>query len=263
MIKSHQLNLQKLGPLGAEIIGLDLSEPLDKTLLESIKHKLLEHLVLVFRNQNLTLYNLLKVSKFWGRPLKHPVFSGIDGNPEIIRIQNYGKKYHTNAHWHSDVTFEEYPPDITLLYAVQVPDQGGNTLFSNQYLAYEALSDWIKKTYKKSKALHSNKSILKLTGGNIQNCKSVLHPIFREHPETNKKALYVTEAFVEGIDGIVESESSKLLKTLYKIAKEKRFRYEHKWEKEDLVVWDNRCVQHYAVHDYGDEMRTMYRITVG
>ena len=104
-----------------------------------IKIYFLDHSVIVFKNQNLNPQDLKNISKLWGEALVHPVFKGIEGHPEIIEIKNLGEKYHTIAHWHSDVTFEECPPDATLLYSLEVPEKGGDTLFSCQYLAYDEL----------------------------------------------------------------------------------------------------------------------------
>ena len=111
-------------------------------------------------------------------------------------------------------------------------------------------------------AKHSNRNILKLVGRATKNLNSVSHPLFRTHFETNKIALYVTEAFVEGVEGVDEEESNKILDILYSQSRKVEYRFEHKWKKGDLVMWDNRCVQHYAVHDYDDQVRTMYRITI-
>lgn len=254
--------IKKLGPLGAEIVGINLTDPLDVHHLGRIKEAFLENLVLIFRGIEANPKNLLSIARKWGNPQKHPVFKGLKNYPEIIQIENYGKRFHTNAHWHSDVTFEEFPPDITLLYALEIPKKGGNTLFSNQYLAYEFLPESLKKDYKNFKAKHSNRNILKLVGKDTKNLNSVSHPLFRTHFETNKIALYVTEAFVEGVEGMDEEESNKILDILYSQSRKVEYRFEHKWKKGDLVMWDNRCVQHYAVHDYDDQVRTMYRITI-
>ena len=132
------MNIKKLGPVGAEISGIDLSI-IDNLPADKILEAFLKYSVLIFKNQNLDPISLSKIALIWGKPLIHPVFKGIEEHPEIIEIQNLGEKYHTNAHWHSDVTFESEPPDATLLYSLEIPDEGGDTLFSNQYLAYEGL----------------------------------------------------------------------------------------------------------------------------
>ena len=182
--------------------------------------------------------------------------------PEIIKIENYGEKYHTNAHWHSDVTFEEKPPDATILYAIEVPSVGGNTLFANQYLAYDCLEEQLKEKLENSCAVNTNKSVVFLAGADPSLEKLVRHPVFRTHPETRKKALFVTQAFVERIEGLTDKESEEILLKLYKQASHETFIYEHKWHNGDMVVWDNRCVQHFAVHDHGNKTRTLHRITV-
>ena len=132
------MDIKELGPIGAELTNLDLTQ-LSKEDIPLIRQSFLDYSVIVFRNQNLNPIDLKNISRLWGEALIHPVFKGIENHPEIIEIRNYGEKYHTNAHWHSDVTFEECPPDATLLYSLEVPEEGGDTLFSSQYLAYEDL----------------------------------------------------------------------------------------------------------------------------
>ena len=265
MDKSKSTNLSKMefkkvGPVGAEVSNIDLRE-LSEEQVHEIKSAFLEFSVLVFRGQELNPDNLKKISLIWGKPQVHPVFKGMEDFPEIIEIKNLGEKYHTNAHWHSDVTFEHEPPDATLLYSLEVPDVGGDTLFSNQYQAYEELGKELKDSLESARAIHSNLSVVLLTGGSADDAKTVEHPIFRTHPETGKKALYVTEAFVQSIKGLDQDESRKTLSELYSHASQERFIYRHKWSNGDLVVWDNRSVQHFAEHGYGDKIRNMRRIT--
>ena len=254
------MEIKRLGPIGAEIKDLDLTN-LNEQESNQIKNSFLEYSVLVFRNQMLNPEQLKSISTLWGEPLVHPVFKGIDGHPEIIEIKNFGEKYHTNAHWHSDVTFEDSPPDATLLYSIVVPDEGGDTLFSSQNLAYNDLDSKLKSDLANKVAVHSNIGVLMLSGQDPKNAKTVEHPIFRSHPETGKKAIYVTEAFVKEIKGLESEDSQKILQTLYAHATQEKYIYRHKWSKGDLVIWDNRSVQHFAEHGYGDKERTMHRLT--
>ncbi len=254
------MNIEQVGPVGATVTGIDL-KAFDEISVNGIKEAFLKYSVLVFKNQELSPKDLKNVSLIWGKPLTHPVFKGMENYPEIIEIKNLGEKYHTNAHWHSDVTFEEKPPNTTLLYSIEIPDKGGDTLFSNQYLAYEGLSESLKKNLDKKLAVHSNLGVLILSGGEAKDAKEVEHPIFRTHPETGRKALYLTEAFVKEIKDLESKMSQETLSELYKLSSNKNYIYRHKWTKGDLVVWDNRCVLHYAEHGYGDQNRTMHRIT--
>ena len=254
------MNIEQVGPVGAEITGIDLNVSKDLPIKE-IKEAFLKYSVLIFKNQKFDLAGLRNVSLIWGQPLIHPVFKGIKDYPEIIQIQNLGEKYHTNAHWHSDVTFEIEPPDATLLYSIEIPDEGGDTLFSNQYLAYEGLPDSLKEGLDNKLAVHSNLGVVILSGGDPKDSKEVDHPVFRTHPESGRKALYVTEAFVKEIKGFDSTTSQETLKKLYQHASCGDYIYRHKWTAGDLVVWDNRCVLHYAEHGYGDKARTMHRIT--
>jgi|TARA_B110000914_G_scaffold140509_1_gene122994 taurine dioxygenase len=256
------MHLKKLGPVGAQVDGIALHSVLeDPGTLSDLKKAFIDNSVLVFKNQNLNPSDLLKVAEIIGRPLKHPIFPGLPDFPEIIKIENLGEMYHTNAHWHSDVTFEEEPPDATFLYSLEVPDTGGDTLFSNQFLAHESLPEDLKSLLSDKKAIHSNASILSLIGADISNAKRVLHPIFRTHPDNGRKALFVTQAFVENIEGLGEKKSEDTLAILYSAACKEEFIYRHKWSKGDLLIWDNRSVQHFAEHGYGDKVRTMHRIT--
>ena len=254
------MNIEKVGPVGAVITGIDLKAS-EGISINEIKEAFLKHSVLIFKNQKLDPAALRNVSLIWGEPLIHPVFKGIEDYPEIIQIQNLGEKYHTNAHWHSDVTFEVEPPDATLLYSIEIPDEGGDTLFSNQYLAYEGLPNTLKENLANKLAVHSNLGVVILSGGNAKDAKEVDHPVVRTHPETGRKALYVTEAFVKEIKGLDFKVSQEILKKLYQHASFEDYIYRHKWTVGDLVVWDNRCVLHYAEHGYGDKARTMHRIT--
>ncbi|SVD34575.1 uncharacterized protein METZ01_LOCUS387429, partial [marine metagenome] len=129
------MKIKSIKPLGAEISDINLSSSLNRSDFNLIKEAFLDNLLLIFKDQSLTPKDLLSAATLWGFPQKHPIFQGLEDIPEIIKIENYGERYHTNAHWHSDVTFEEEPPDATILYAIDVPLQGGNTLFANQYLA--------------------------------------------------------------------------------------------------------------------------------
>jgi len=254
------MNIEQVGPVGAVITGIDLRVSKEISINE-IKKAFLKYSVLIFKNQKLDPEDLRNVSLIWGEPLIHPVFKGIENYPEIIQIQNLGEKYHTNAHWHSDVTFEVKPPDATLLYSIEIPDEGGDTLFSNQYLAYEGLSNGLKENLANKLAVHSNLGVVILSGGNAKDAKEVDHPVVRTHPESGRKALYVTEAFVKEIKGLDSKASQEVLKKLYQHASCEDYIYRHKWTVGDLVVWDNRCVLHYAEHGYGDKARTMHRIT--
>jgi len=254
------MDIKRLDPIGVEITGLNL-KTINQDQSEQIKANFLKFSVVVIRNQELNPTDLKQISNLWGKALIHPVFKGIEGHPEIIEIRNYGEKYHTNAHWHSDVTFEEAPPDATLLYSLEVPKEGGDTLFSSQHLAYDELDSDLKSMLLDKKAVHSNAGVLMLSGGDPKKAKTVEHPVFREHPETGKKALYVTEAFVQSIKGVDSKESQEILSILYKHASKDKYIYRHKWLKGDLVVWDNRSVQHFAEHGYGDQTRTMHRLT--
>jgi taurine dioxygenase len=245
--------------LGARVEGIDL-RALDDATGRQIRNLLNQHLVLVFPNQSLAPRDLVAVAKCFGNPGQHPVVPHIEGHPEVIEIRNFGKRVTLNEHWHSDVTFQEHPPAVTLLHALEVPEIGGDTQFANQYLAWETLSSGMQRLLSPLKALHSGDVLARAMGR--KEAPQALHPVARTHPDTGNKALFVCEAFTRHFEDMSAQESRPLLRYLYELASRPEFTARHHWSVGDLVVWDNRCVQHYAIHDHGDAPRVLHRVTV-
>jgi len=253
------------GALGAEVRGLDLAHLSDEQF-AAIRAAFLEHHVLVFREQRLTPEQQIAFGQRFGELHVHPIVPHLDGYPPILAIPNLGKKRTITEIWHSDVTFEEKPPLASILYAVEVPDVGGDTMFANQHLAYERLSPGMQRLLAPLKAVHSGGGLAAATrgrpGAEAWKLQGQHHPVVRTHPETGRKALFVSRAFVVGLADMTPHESEPLLSYLYAHCTTPDLTMRHSWRKGDVVMWDNRSVQHYAVHDYGDARRTMHRVTV-
>jgi taurine dioxygenase len=245
--------------LGAEIEGIDL-RAINSDCEREIRSLLTEFQVLVFPGQSLAPEDLVRFARCFGNPRQHPVVPHIEGYPEVIEIRNFGKGVTLNEHWHSDVTFEERPPMVTLLHALEVPEVGGDTQFSDQYQAWETLSDGLKRMLTPLRALHSGDLLARAMGRS--EAPHALHPVARTHPDTGSKALYVCQAFTRHFEDTSAEESRPLLQYLYEHAARPEFTARHQWKVGDLVIWDNRCVQHYAIHDHGDAARVLHRVTV-
>jgi taurine dioxygenase len=267
------------GALGAEIGGVDLKRALgDNQTWSEIHQAFLDHLVLVFRDQQLSPEDLMEVGGRFGEPSHYPFVKGMDGYPYIFEIvkgeeetKNFG-----NA-WHSDTTYLPRPPLATLLYAKETPRHGGDTLFANQYLAYEALTPGMRQLLDRLAGVNS--ASLKRGGGranrhddiagmkvhNTANAEAYesVHPAARTHPETGRKALYLNRSHTIRFEDMTEEESQPLIDWLTLHATRPEFTCRARWEPGTLTVWDNRCVQHFAINDYHGQRRVMQRLTVG
>ena len=250
------------GSLGAEIRGVDLAK-LEIREFEAIHAALLEHHVLAFRDQKLTPAEQIEFGARWGELFVHPIVPHIEGYPEIIAIDNHGKNHTITEIWHSDVSFSERPPMASALYALELPLAGGDTLFSNQQLAYERLSEGMKAMLDGLRAIHSGAGLGAASGkGEAWRTQGQLHPVVRTHPESGRRALYVNPGFSVCFENMTIEESAPLLAFLYRAGQAADLTMRHRWQPGDLVLWDNRSVQHYAIHDHGDAPRRMHRITV-
>ena len=268
------------GALGAEIAGVDLTRPLDDHAFAEVHRALLDHLVIFFRDQTLTPEQHKDFARRFGALDVHPYAKGLPDHPEIIPVTKEADDRGGNfgGTWHSDVTFYEKPALGSVLYALEVPPYGGDTLFANQYLAYEALSDGLKQTLDGLTALH-NAARSYGAGGRAaqrqaQGSKSmaidiredseqtVEHPVVRTHPETGRKALFVNHVFTRRFKGWTEEESQPLLDFLYKHAVRPEFTCRFRWKPGSVAFWDNRCTQHYALNDYHGFARRMHRVTI-
>ena len=262
------------GVLGAQISGVDLADDLDDDTIVAIRQALLDHHVLFFRNQSLTPEQQMAFGRRFGELDQHPFVDGRADHPEVLEIVTQpDDSFNFGGGWHTDVTFLEKPDLGSILYAVDVPIAGGDTLFANQHAAYDALSETMKGLLGDLVALHSPGAQYGIGGAstkskametkNVASADSIVeHPVIRTHPESGKLGLYVNPAFVTKIKGMRRDESSALLSFLYDHAANEAFTCRFRWEPGSLAMWDNRSVMHYALHDYAGQRRHMRRITV-
>ncbi|MBE88835.1 MAG: taurine dioxygenase [Rhodospirillaceae bacterium] len=271
------ITIKKLGgTLGAEIYDVDLSANLNKTKIADIREALLDNLVIFFRDQNLTDEDLVRVGKCFGELAPLPPHRQNPGSqPEILVVEKKpNDKLNFGYEWHSDTTHLPIPPLGSILYALKVPKYGGDTMFANQYTAYETLSDSVKETLDGMRAIHGNGRIMRTLEDKVSPVRgqeavsatwstdTSLHPIVRTHPETGKKALYVNIAHTQSIAGMEIDESQPLLQMLYEHSTQNHFTCRFQWEKGSVAFWDNRCCQHLALNDYPGEHRLMHRVQI-
>lgn len=265
--------------LGAEISGVDLSQPLGNDTFAAVHRALLDHCVIFFRDQLMTPDQQVAFARRFGPISIHPYAAAVEGHPEVMRVfKEKDDKINFGGGWHSDMTFLEKPPLGSVLYAKEVPPAGGDTMFANQYLAYDALSPGMKRTVDSLNAVHSANAQYGVDGMSEANRHNdqrsmkpktsedakaeVVHPVVRTHPETGRKALYVNIGFTQRFDGWTKEESRPLLRWLYEHCAKPEFTCRFQWRQNSVAFWDNRCTQHYALNDYHGHRREMHRVTV-
>ncbi len=261
------------GAIGAELHGIDLAAELPAETVAAVRQALLDHLVIFFRDQDLPPARFLALARQFGAPIEYPFVNGIDGFPEIIAVTKLEhERVNFGGVWHSDTTYLAEPPMGTLLVAREVPPVGGDTLFANQYLAYEALSDRMRamldglkgvSNSAKADVTRTREDRVK-TAGTSQAREALVaeHPVVRTHPETGRKALYVNTAHTQRFAGMTEEESAGLLGFLFRHQSRPEFTCRFHWEVGSLAFWDNRCAQHNPINDYHGHRRVMHRITL-
>lgn len=262
------------GVLGAEVRGIDLGAPLDDDTVAAIRAAFVEHHVLVFRGQELSPDQQIAFGHRFGELDTHPFVDGNADHPEIVDVITVADdRTNFGGGWHTDVTFLEEPDLGSILYAVDLPPAGGDTLFADQHAAYEALSPTMRAMLDGLTATHTAgpqyaEGGLSTLSKEMQTknahlaASTVEHPVVRTHPETGRRGLYVNRAFTTRINGLHRAESAALLDFLCDHATSERFTCRVRWEPGTLTMWDNRSVQHYALHDYAGHRRHMRRITV-
>ena len=261
------------GALGAEVLGVDLAQPLSQEQVGELRRAWLEHLVLFFRDQALTPEQFMVFARAWGEPIEYPFVHGIEGFPQIIEVKKLEhEKVNFGGIWHSDTTYLEIPPMASMLLAREVPPVGGDTLFANQYLAWETLSEGMQQMLGKLVAVNlsakadvsrTREDRIKTDGrDSVQREYVGEHPVARTHPETGRKALYVNVAHTARFKGMTDEESAPLLGFLFRHQVRPEFTCRFNWAPGSIALWDNRCVQHNPVNDYHGYRRLMHRITL-
>lgn len=270
---ANQLRTRPLSPaLGAEILNVDLSQPMTDALFESIRDCWHDNIVVLFRDQHLSETDQVRFAERFGSlALSHTRRYTTD-NPAVMLISNIrqnGKQIGAlpdgEMQFHSDQCYQEKPAMASMLYAIEIPGAGGDTLFANAYKAYETLPNDIKRRLDGRKALHAydyDNASMKRGTQIKEGVPHFAHPVFRTHPATGRKALYVNRLMTIAIEGLPEAESDELLNVLFAHQESPAFIYAHVWRVNDLLMWDNRCALHARTDFSNDERRLMRRVTV-
>jgi taurine dioxygenase len=242
------------GALGAEIHGVDISRELEDDVVREMRLAFLDHLVIFLRSQKITPHQQLAFARRFGEPVEYPMLQGLPESPMItpvIKLEHERNNF--GGIWHSDTTYLAQPPMGSMLLAREVPAFGGDTMFANQYLAYESLSEGLKKTLE---------GLVGVSSSAKADVTRTEHPIVRTHPETGRKALYTSDAHTAHIKGWTERESVPLLQFLWQHQTRPEFTCRFRWEVGSLAFWDNRCAMHNPINDYHGYRRIMHRITL-
>ena len=274
------ISIERVSPVtGAQVSGIDLSVPISDETVRVLGEALAAHGVLVFPDQHLTPEQHIAFSRRFGSLETHVISEALlEGHPEIYVVSNVvengkskGRAY-AGTYWHSDLSYTATPTMGSMMYALQVPEIGGDTMFANMYMAYETLSDGLKRLLNGLKAVHdfghaekhffSQREAAARSQAERNKTPPVEHPAVRTHPVSGRKALFVNSGFTSRFVDMTGEESRPLLKFLFERATQPAFIYRHQWRAHDLVFWDNRCTIHHAIRDYGDTPRHMHRTTI-
>jgi len=262
------IQVDKLTPhAGAEIRGVDLSQPLDERTFKEIHDALIDSGVIFFRDQHLTPDQQKAFGRLFGELHMHPAAPReLADHPEILVIHADEKSKHVaGENWHSDVSCDLEPPMGSILYMHELPPVGGDTLFASMYAAYEALSEPMKRFLEPLTAMHEGEHVYRGRYGVDDTGKTfpkAEHPVVRTHPVSGRKALYVNGGFTTRIVQLKRPESDTLLQFLYRHVETPEFHCRFRWQVNSIAFWDNRCMQHHAMWDYYPQRRHGHRVTV-
>jgi taurine dioxygenase len=259
---------------GAEVRGVDLTQPIDPTLRDRLNAAFVDHSVLVFRDQHLSPHQLLAAVQLFGDVFpQHNTRFALPDCPQVHYISNQdsypdGKRYIPGEGYHTDHSNAAEPPKATVLHAVQLPDHGGDTQFVNMHRAYVGLPETTRERIEDLRAIHvyqsrhSERKLMALSDtARAAVPDAVLHPLVRTHPESGRKSIYLNPIRIEGIAGMEERDALSLLDDLLAHATQPQYEYRHQWHEGDMVMWDNRCLLHKANGDYDlSQVRYLYRI---
>ncbi|MBB6251995.1 taurine dioxygenase [Nitrospirillum iridis] len=251
--------------LGAELLDIDLSQPLTDLQVAEVKDAFARYQVIFFRDQRALTHEAHKAfGRHFGNLAIHSAVAGIDGHPEIVAIHaDANSKYVAGENWHSDLSCDAEPPLGSILYIHTLPPVGGDTCFSSMVAAYDALSDRMKSYLDGLTAVHDANPVYHALFKDYDKrypCNS--HPVVRTHPVTGRKCLFVNGSYTTRIEGVPEEESAAILKFLFDHVKNPNFQIRFRWEPHSVAFWDNRAVQHLAVWDYFPSVRSGFRVTV-
>ena len=259
--------------IGAEITGVDLSRKVDSAVLDKIYAAITKHLVLFFRDQDLTPQAQWDFATTFGSPAKpHPVYPHVPDFDRVVLLENDGARPPDTDDWHTDLTFQPAPPFLSVLYAKQVPETGGDTLWANMYDAYDALPTEIQTLLSRLSAVHDmgafrdsylgkNNDVEALNKA-MASVGSAVHPMAPKHPATGRRYLFVNRSFTQHINGMLTAESDRLLQYLFSHIENPNLQVRFRWRNGSVAMWDNRCTQHFAVADYLPAYRCMHRVII-
>lgn len=268
------------GALGAEIHGVDLADPLNDATVAEIRRALVDHQVIFFRDQSLGPEQQVALTARFGAVARMPYIEALPGHPDIIAVLKEPEERNISTFggtWHSDFSFLQEPPMGTLLYALEVPDHGGDTLWADMYGAYESLSEGLRRFLDPLVAIHSGAPYgranapaqdlavsrsVRMSRGNPEADAETEHPVVRLHPDSGRRALFVNPVYTLRFKGMTAEESRPLLEYLYAQATRPELTCRFRWRKHSLAFWDNRCTLHLAINDYDGRRRLLHRTTV-
>jgi taurine dioxygenase len=263
------------GAVGAEIRNVDLARLQDDAA-DTVRRTLFDRGVVFFRDQHLTPEQHIAAAEQFGPININRFFRHADGYPMIAEVRKEpDQKTNIGGGWHTDHSYDAAPALGSMLYALEVPPSGGDTLFASMYAAYDALSDGLKQTLEGLRALHSSRHVFGASrhkpGNDLQGrvgnpelaTQDAVHPVVIRHPGSGRKALYVNPGFTLRFEGWTDEESRPLLDFLYRHAQRPEFCCRFQWAEGSVALWDNRATWHYAVNDYHGERRLMHRVTIG
>ena len=254
------------GALGAEISGLDVTRPLDDEQTAALRGAIVEHHVVFLRDQPYSVEALEHVTERLGGHGDTPFLRSISGHPGVVQVVKEASEggFNFGGAWHTDYSFQPAPPSFTLLWSVEVPPTGGDTIWSNQALAFDRLSDGLKATLRTLRAVHSAGAAYAADGflartasgrtmqidTNDDALAEVVHPVVTTHPESGREVLFVNPTYTTRFEGWSPLESKPLLDMLFAHSVREMFTCRFRWTPDTLTIWDNRCTQHLAIDDY-------------
>jgi len=274
MAQDSEVKISPVTPaIGAEISCIDLGQPLDQDTEDQLYDALMKHLVLFFRDQKLSPQAHFDFATSFGEPADpHPVYPNLPGFDRIVVLENDGDRPPDTASWHTDLTFNPEPPFMSVLHAIDVPEIGGDTLWSNMYAAYDNLPADIQALVSKLSAVHDmgtfrndylgDEADVDALNQAMTSVGSAVHEMAPVHPVTGKSLLFVNRAFTQQVIGSTKCESDRLLQFLFGHIDSPNYQVRFRWQKDSVAIWDNRTTQHFAVADYLPGYRRMHRVII-
>ena len=265
--------IKSTGAVGAEVTGIELARASEDELAQ-LRAAFAEHSVLFFHDQELSPEQHVEFAERWGSININRFFTPVDNHPKIAEVRKEPEqKFNIGGGWHTDHTYDQIPALGSILYALEVPPVGGDTLFASTCAAYDALSDGLKTTLAGLRAVHSSRhafgananrpqELADRLGNETAATQDAVHPVVITHPLSGRKSLYVNPAFTLHFEGWTPEESAPLLRYLYDLVGRPEHSYRFKWQAGSLAFWDNRATWHWAINDYHGHSRLMHRITL-